>query len=319
LPSGRRAWRPAGSSVLRGGAELPLVPAATAGRRAPASEQKPTRDPKTSPASAHTEIGMAAFPWTDSWRPVQGEVGRSSASPWADSWIERQPPPGAAAQHRLRIRGEELLHRRIPPWRADGACEILAPSLVLPWFIRRRATRSIPLEVESEVNPATTSSWCAGVVPCSAAASTVLSCLVAKAVAAELWACGGLLVTGPYSAGGEPAWHAAGAAPRFLSPLWRPPSMTYWGGVPPRHNGWLGWRASVWARRHVRASRPNGTTPDLASPQPNGTIPSPLLSPGAAQKRQRWPGGRFGGPFQASVRTVLESVREDCCEGSEWS
>jgi hypothetical protein len=35
--------------------------------------------------------------------------------------------------------------------------------------------------------------------------------------------------------------------------------------------------------------------------------------------RERRPGGRFGSPFQASVRTVLESVREDCCEGSEWS
>jgi hypothetical protein len=32
------------------------------------------------------------------------------------------------------------------------------------------------------------------------------------------------------------------------------------------------------------ASRPNGTTPDLASPRPNGTIPTLLASPGAASK-----------------------------------
>jgi hypothetical protein len=32
------------------------------------------------------------------------------------------------------------------------------------------------------------------------------------------------------------------------------------------------------------ASRPNGTTPDLASPRPNGTILALLASPGAASK-----------------------------------
>jgi hypothetical protein len=52
----------------------------------------------------------------------------------------------------------------------------------------------------------------------------------------------------------------------------------------PHLDGWLEWCASAWARRHVCASRPNGTTPDLASPQPNTTIASSLASPGAAEK-----------------------------------
>jgi hypothetical protein len=60
------------------------------------------------------------------------------------------------------------------------------------------------------------------------------------------------------------------------------PTSGVCGGLP--LDRWLGRREGAWARRHVRASRPNGTTPDLASPQPNATIPLLLASPGAAQK-----------------------------------
>jgi hypothetical protein len=47
------------------------------------------------------------------------------------------------------------------------------------------------------------------------------------------------------------------------------------GDLPPRLER-LGWRASAWARRPIRASRQNGPPPDLTSPQPNATIASDL-------------------------------------------
>jgi hypothetical protein len=79
--------------------------------------------------------------------------------------------------------------------------------------------------------------------------------------------------------------------------------------------GW-GWRECAWTRRHVCASRPNGTMPDLASPQPNGTIPSLLASPGAGKKTPKetsrslcWPDT---GPGADSLRT------EQAWPGRAW-
>jgi hypothetical protein len=56
------------------------------------------------------------------------------------------------------------------------------------------------------------------------------------------------------------------------------------GGLPPRLER-LGWRASAWARRPVRASRRIQAERDAAGfgfAQPNATIASSLASPGAA-------------------------------------
>jgi hypothetical protein len=71
------------------------------------------------------------------------------------------------------------------------------------------------------------------------------------------------------------SWASAATARR-----WRTDATASCGGL----GGWLGWRVSAWARLHVRAPRPNGKTPDLASPRPNATMPSPLPPPAAAKK-----------------------------------